>query len=472
LIHFTALAQRPDQNWPLGINEFPGSQEYGNAVVRFLPDTLMISPVSWKMNFEGTVGAISDSIGNLLLMTNGCYVANGKGDTLVNGAGLNPGTIHDWVCPENGYPAPRGAMILPAPGGKSHYYIFHMGLRYEAGRQMTMGPLYYSLADMSKGKGEMLIKNKVLEVGDIEPFSVVRHGNGRDWWIIAPEKQTNRYFRFLLSPTGIETLSPLNIGPAGDCLRFGSTVFSPDGRRFARHENCRTTAFNFDRCTGLLSDPIVFSLPKNTFGGGGAIFSEDGNTLIVNTQLAIFSAELNMSNPVLDTLIPLAQIAGVGIHYMQRASNGNVYFSLMHRGKTFPSLQLRSGSFTYTQKGLTLPVFAVKSIPHFPNFQLYDWSDAPCDTLGITSVASIADKPQVTLHPNPVLHTCFISLENVAGFQTGFLTIYNSSGQMIKNQTVSDKKITIDTENWLPGIYFWRIYEQSGNFYGGKFMKL
>jgi hypothetical protein len=36
-----------------------------------------------------------DSLGNILFYTNGCYVANVQGDTMANGAGLNPGEMAD-----------------------------------------------------------------------------------------------------------------------------------------------------------------------------------------------------------------------------------------------------------------------------------------------------------------------------------------------------------------------------------------
>lgn len=471
------FAQQPDQNWPIGINEFTGVQGYGNAVIRFLPDSVKIEPVSWKMNFESTVGAVSDNAGRLLLFTNGCYIADAAGDTLSNGAGLNPGTIHDWVCPENGYISPRGAMILPLPGSTQFYYVFHTGVRYEPGQSIKLGPLYYTIVDMKSngGKGAVVSKNNILETADLEPFSAVRHGNGRDWWLLSPERNSNRYFCYLFSPKGVQLVQTLAIGPVGDCPRFGSTVFSPDGRRFARQENCRTTVFDFDRCSGALFNPVVFNRPQTTFGGGGVAFSDDGEQVLVSTHLSLLMADLNAGTPKLDTLISTDKIAGSGLQYMQRAPNGNLYFSMMHRGKIVPEFEFfnKQGTFAFTQKGLTLPVYSVKSIPSFPNFRLYDVPGSPCDTLGITAVKQIERRSEkVRTFPNPANDLWQIDLAEVESYREAKLTIYHLNGSVMKEYLLKDKITTVPVAGWSSGIYFWRMIDAAGNVYGGRFEKI
>src|SRR5690606_23786057 len=46
-----------------------------------------------KMPFYGTQGNISDANGNLLMASNGVWIANATGDTMMNGSGINPGGI-------------------------------------------------------------------------------------------------------------------------------------------------------------------------------------------------------------------------------------------------------------------------------------------------------------------------------------------------------------------------------------------
>jgi hypothetical protein len=284
-----ASAQGYDHFWITGTHEYPDVPSYNNAVLHFRPDGKVdIEVKDLKMNFESTVGAMSDSSGSgLLFYTNGCYVATATGDTMLGGTGLNPGEMHDWVCGKTGYICPRGAMILPMPGHSGQYYIFHMGARYDPVRKLTYGPFYCSVVDMSLngGKGEVTNKNTLLTDGDLEPFTAVRHGNGRDWWVMVPEYASNRYRIFLLDPLGVSGPYWQEIGPVMDCRRIGSNTFSLRGGKFARAQNCQVAVLDFDRCTGALSKPVLLDLPDHAVGGGGVAFSPDETHLLASTQL-------------------------------------------------------------------------------------------------------------------------------------------------------------------------------------------
>lgn len=476
---FLTAAQKPDQNWPFGINEYPGVSGFGNAIIRFIPSGPKVEKVAWRMNFESTVGAWSDSSGQLLMFTNGCYIANALGDTMPNGAGLNPGTVHDMVCPDNGYISPRGALILALPGSRRYYYVFHLGVRYEDGEQ-TLGPFYYTVVDMEagSGKGAVIEKNIVIDGGNLEPFSSVRHGNGRDWWLLVPEFGTNLYKRFLFSPTGVKQYPAQQIGPTGDCVRTGSTIFSPDGSRFARHQNCRTIVFDFDRCSGELSNPVSFYLPPTTFGGGGVAFSEDGARIFVSTHLAVLSADLQNNPLKLDTLIGSLKIAGAGLNHFQAAPDGSFYFSLMHRSNFLPKFTFFSSnsSFTFSQKGIILPVNNVKTIPNFPNFSLLDLADSPCDTLGITAYKEVTlPKPLIKTFPNPAQTVWQIDVSSIstAGSHISALRVYDISGRLKHERNFDmNELIQIDLTDWMSGLYVWKIITSDGDIHGGLVEKL
>ncbi len=107
------FGQAYDRTWITGMHEFPGTPGYNNALIRFSADPISVQEQDLKMNFESTVGVVSDTTGALLFYTNGCAVAGADGAIMPGGEGLNPGEIHDWVCGKTGYISPRGAMALP-----------------------------------------------------------------------------------------------------------------------------------------------------------------------------------------------------------------------------------------------------------------------------------------------------------------------------------------------------------------------
>ena len=72
--------------------------------------------------------SISDSTGNLLFYSNGCYIADASHQMMENGDSLNyPGEIYDNNCGNgNGYTVANGATILPHPDSSNIYYLFHV----------------------------------------------------------------------------------------------------------------------------------------------------------------------------------------------------------------------------------------------------------------------------------------------------------------------------------------------------------
>ena len=123
----------PDQVWVLGAHETPIQPGYGNVILRFQDNQVLTEPADLRMNFESTVAVMPDSLGNILFYTNGCYIANALGDTMANGAGLNPGEMADWTCPTSGYAAPLGAMALQLPGNSHLYFLFRYCIEMYAG---------------------------------------------------------------------------------------------------------------------------------------------------------------------------------------------------------------------------------------------------------------------------------------------------------------------------------------------------
>jgi hypothetical protein len=102
-----------------------------------------------------------------------------------------------------------------------------------------MRSLYYTRIDMNLdgGLGAVLEKNQVAfsDTMNIGRITAVKHANGRDWWVFVHKAYSNRFYRFLLSPTGLALNGYQDIGivrPADD----GQVCFSPDGTKFAYFE--------------------------------------------------------------------------------------------------------------------------------------------------------------------------------------------------------------------------------------------
>ncbi|HND88831.1 MAG TPA: T9SS type A sorting domain-containing protein [Saprospiraceae bacterium] len=474
-IHLSAQTSAA-QIWVVGNNDFPGQPGYGNAIIRFENGQAQVTPIDLKMNFESTVAAMPDSAGQILFYTNGCYIADALGDTMPGGTGLNPGEIHDWVCPSSGYTAPFGAMILPIPGSESRYGLFHMGIRYSPERRISYGPFYCTIVDMALngGKGAAIAKNKILADGKLEPFAAVRHANGRDWWIVVPEYGSNRYHRFLLNPSGPQGLAVAQVGDSLSCRYIGSSAFAPNGTRYARQQHCGMVVMDFDRCSGGFSNPKRLSIPPMAFGGGGVAFSPDGDRVFTSTQLSITSADLTQPNPQLDTVVTVFDAIGTGMGLMQYGPDGRIYIPYLGRSTYLHVLDLPSDqTVIFHQQGFPLPVWNDKALPNLPNFRLGDLHGSPCDSLGITPLREPQPEAAfaVSVSPNPAQSEATLrDLSPESAAQERRWRLYAPAGQVLRSGTLppglSEQHIALSS---LPaGLYVWEMLRSDGSRAAGK----
>ena len=448
LLGSTLHAQKqPDYRWLMGFRTDSTEQGFYNISLRFETDSVYVDSVNLNMNFESTVASATDSTGKLLFYTNGCEIRGTNGSLLPNGNGINPGTLHDWVC-EKGYTLPKGAMALPYPGHPSQWILLHTSGRYDSFRKVVYENLNYTLIDMSLngGLGAVLSKNNVLLSGETEPFSVVRHGNGRDWWVVVPVYGSNQYRLWLLSPTGFSAPIAQNIGAVADCRKIGSTVFSARGDKFARSSNCVTTVLDFDRCAGIFSNPIDLNAGKFVFGGGGVAFTKDSRWLYTTGQQTLYGADLTLASPTLDTAYAWVVNLGVSLGQLQNDwTSDKIYVGFMHRERFLSVIgkPLPNGSIDFRNEKLKLPVPVVRSIPNFPNFRLFDVSGSPCDTLGInTAIAEVAQPKGLRVYPNPATDELTVELPpNLQGSKLT-LRLCNQLGQTVHSQTWREESPT------------------------------
>jgi hypothetical protein len=100
------------------------------------------------------------------------------------------------------------------------------------------GAILSTLVDMSlnQGRGKVFAKNEVLINDKVGlSFAVTRHGNGKYWWILVQQKNTNCYYRILLDETGPHVLAGKTCGGDDFAINnFGPLKFSQDGAGFNR----------------------------------------------------------------------------------------------------------------------------------------------------------------------------------------------------------------------------------------------
>ncbi|MBL0051293.1 MAG: hypothetical protein IPP29_07110 [Bacteroidetes bacterium] len=86
------LAQGLNHNWLLGYLDAPylPYSPSADATLQFSKTNYSLTGTSRLMKFSATQANISDSLGNILFYSNGGWIADATGDTMINGSGLSP----------------------------------------------------------------------------------------------------------------------------------------------------------------------------------------------------------------------------------------------------------------------------------------------------------------------------------------------------------------------------------------------
>jgi hypothetical protein len=227
--------------------------------------------------FEGC-SVISDTNGNLLFYTNGGKFTSGLNNYPGGVWNRNHQLMPNGSLDSSGgcNSAAQSCIIVPDPASDHQYYIFTVDCQENS----MHGGLCYALVDMSLqgGLGDVTTKgNKILD-SVAESLCVIPDKTREGWWIVVHKLYSSRFYAFLLNSSGIQ--APV-ISDAGYSVwpSAGSLVASPDGSKLAHCITYKTSLFNFDKSTGIVSNAI--DLDKTSFAG---VFSSSCRYLFIRAN--------------------------------------------------------------------------------------------------------------------------------------------------------------------------------------------
>jgi len=160
-------------------------------------------------------------------------------------------------------------------------------------------------------------------------LSIVKQANNEDYWIITHIQNTNSYYVFSLTSSGVNTTPIIStLGLDSDFNSAGFLKFSPKGNKLVRTGvygmNPYGLLFDFNTSTGVLSNQIILTAWPNSYPDGvnGAEFSPNGELLYVAGSENIRQFDLNAVD-IPNSMQTL--FVTPGITAMQVAPNGKIY---------------------------------------------------------------------------------------------------------------------------------------------------
>lgn len=375
--------------WPMG---YPNSGEphpdFGGVLLDFNENTCSIRRFDLSC-WMASHSMLCDSDGQISLYTNGCSLYDQNGNIIPHGDSLSY-TLRWWLCPDN-YISNNGPLILTFPGDMETAVMMHIRM-YD---DLDGGDILFTNLLHTSGSWTVTNKNTILFSSDrvMDYLSAVRHANGRDWWVIAVEGHTNRYITCLLTPDGVPEIFAQEAGKALiHPFGGGQSTFSPDGRKYIRFmPRHGLDIFDFDRCTGLLSNPIH----SNVFidWAGGVAVSADSRFLYVPNVQHLYQFDLTATH-----IISSRELVGTYDGYLDPfpttffqaalAPDGKIYISATNGVRSLHVIhhpERKGKACDFRQHDLHCPVYLV-TVPNFANYRIGPLDGSPCDTLGINNI--------------------------------------------------------------------------------------
>jgi hypothetical protein len=310
-----------------------------------------------KNHTEGC-SSISDSSGKFLFSTGGvsAYSYIGIPDSIKLSTGF-----YEPLCTmfDNQAFARAGqtGLIVKQPGNNNKYYIFSSMCKFENYNYFTTK---YSIVDMdgNNGIGEMLVTDRDVFKNSGEKLIGIKHGNGKDVWIISHELNSRTFLAALLTENGLEpdivksttgAFHPL-FGPfpnASNQAFSGLMTSNIEGNLIAL--TIRNTKMldilSFDKMTGRINSLVNFSIDSifpveyhygisfspnskllyiNTIRDNGKLVQFDISSLdsndIKNSSFVLHSEQLHAGKYISNGAI---QLAPNGKLYLQKTFSNN-----------------------------------------------------------------------------------------------------------------------------------------------------
>jgi hypothetical protein len=375
-------------------------------------------------------------------------------------------------------------VIVSSPADSNIYYVFNIGITSIYG-------LYFSIINMTQdsGRGAVTQKNIQLENWEaVDCLFAVKHGNGKDWWVIAKKAthfqgtNLNEWYLYLVDSTGIHP-QPLQVVGSNFVAGLGDLKFN-----FQTNKICFLSRpglleiYDFDRCTGIISNPVTISNEGDMPYSWSAEFSPSGQYLYTSTsgntvsyiyQFDLFSSNIPASKTIIDS-IEMYQAGG----HLKLAPDNKIYHA-----RTWPDIAgFPYEDTTYNMYNMNLSVIndpdqpglacnftpfsfylggkrTYWGLPNNPDYELGPLAGSACDTIVGLNEPDPPPKDGLLVYPNPVKDVLYFNPHTSASSVTGnFISnhiIYNSIGEIVLTLPSHQRKVNV---SHLPaGLYFIKV---------------
>lgn len=361
--------------------------------------------------------------------------------------------------------------------------------------------LYYSMIDVKAriDTGEVYdLNNHVLTYGSKYGLTSIRHANGRDWWVITHGYPSDEFYIFTATLQGVHLNSKLRIGSYHGVINPSASTASYYGEMSVNQIGDKICVmasdglievFDFDRCTGTLSNPVILQNPgaliedlytvsANISPSGRFVYAS--TTYKVNTPLGYAYQFRIVQHDVQNPQDTVVLWVGNGPDHrpdqFEYGPDGKMWFNgfsdaskpqLIYPQKEylhfieFPEVKGVGCNLKFNQLYLG-GRRAISGMPNMPNYNLGPLVGSPCDTLALGRVQELDVAAQLSLYPVPADR--YLRLRTTTQVQPLQVEISDMTGRICHQQLwpESEHSLYFNTQNLPSGLYIARIQTRQG----------
>ncbi len=484
LITVSVTAQKYDYNWAMGfgypdtlVDPYQGNKVF---IMKFGQPQLMFDTISDSYNEiikkyihleQDGKASYSNFNGEFKYASDGKRIYDSNWDVMKNGDSINFGP--KWNTYLYSHPVPYGMIPIPDPANKYKFsYILHTTIIKPGSSHIAK----YTKIDLegNNSLGVVVEKNKpIFENEDsLENILPVQHANGRDWWVICHKFKSTKYFKKLLTPKGFTDMGYQELGanePPNN-LFISTSVMSRKGDKYCRYSPMGMFQIcDFDRCSGLLSNPITIEVPDSLINFGRMCFSNSGkflystgesnltkNIYICQTDITLTPAQSNIISKY-----PIEnQIECHAYFQIEMGPDDRIYIGSLAGSKclgviNYPDNLASACDYKLYSNFLPFDMGNYGNSNHFTNYRLGPLIGSGCDT--ITSTLELKDNNPIAItYPNPATEKITLELMNYLQHNDNLdLSLIDISGKLLYTGKIPPYAYihNIDIKDLVPGIY-------------------
>jgi hypothetical protein len=440
--------------------------------------------------------AVSNDFGNLLFYSGAQTIWTNKYDIIRNAPDSPQIALYDFGVPQN-------SLILPIPSDTS---LFKSYLAQEASNSLYI-PAYlkafwvspYHVNLWQPDTGKVLVVDSLFYAGDngdstSTSLMAVKHGNGRDYWLVYHPTLTDTFLTWLQDENGnltgpfYQKIGPFHFYQGLEWMRLS---FNNEGTKMALMMWFNIWIYDFDRCTGKLSNPVVidtctncwneyavdFTYPSGPYFEG--CFSPNGKMYYATRMDSLIQFDLtDFPNSINRTVVwyspanifdPNAWlIRGIALGpdrkiYVGTHSNAQDYnqWAPIDSGCSYLGVieypNVAGMGCSFNRLGLYLNGYlSCYMLPTVVDYDMGPLIGSPCDTLITTSISELNPTPQITLAPNPAQTQATLTW---SGVREGTFVLRDMLGRAVLSEQLNAPNGTtrLDLSALPKGIYLWQV---------------